>query len=324
MFSISANIRKSRRPGRDGKIVLRLRDRFGAERLFATGITSTEEDIATIHGDAVLKRIKVLCEIIEDLSKMGKEFTIDDVAELYRDKKAEDFETVNITDFKTNRKLVSIGKPFREMIWANGQKWQKEDADFDFCNPPNGNPPNSNPPNGNPTVCELTVRNLTRYITKLIGDDSELNRNSTLANYRSTRNALFEFIDTLPPARTSIDGGFIHDFQQWLSCTQKLAGPTVSFYLRVLRAILNKAQEEGIIQVHKDWFKGLIKQYPKEDSADKDKALGKDKIKAIADINLDSDPLMALSRDLFMFSFYCRGMELVDILNLKKRTSTAT
>lgn len=295
MYSINVVLRKSRKPDKPGYIGIRLRDKFGSERFFSTGIISTEEEIATVHKDALLKRIIMLCGIIECLSEKRIEYTIDDVAELFRNKNAEDFENVDIAYFKVNRKLVSTGKLLNKIIEPKGQ---------------NGNI--------NLNFCILTIRNLTKYISRLLENDKEFNRKSTLCNYRSTRNTLIEFIGTLPPTRTSIDSEFIRDFQQWLSSTQKLAGSTVSFYLRVLRAILKKAQKDGLIRIDNSWFTGLIKQYHREDSDDKKTALDKEQINAIAKIIIDEDPLMDLSRDLFMFSFYSRGMELRDILNLKK------
>lgn len=41
-------------------------------------------------------------------------------------------------------------------------------------------------------------------------------------------------------------------------------------------------------------------------------------IKKIATINLSDNPETDLVRDMYMFSFYCHGVELVDVLNLKK------
>lgn len=44
-------------------------------------------------------------------------------------------------------------------------------------------------------------------------------------------------------------------------------------------------------------------------------------IRKISEIDLSWDANIALARDLFMFGFYCRGMELSDIINLPLKIS---
>lgn len=44
-----------------------------------------------------------------------------------------------------------------------------------------------------------------------------------------------------------------------------------------------------------------------------------DTIRRIRDLDLSADPRLDFARDIFMFSFYTRGMSFIDIANLKRR-----
>ena len=47
------------------------------------------------------------------------------------------------------------------------------------------------------------------------------------------------------------------------------------------------------------------------------RALSKEEIALIASVNLRRHPRLEQARDLFMFSFYCRGMSFVDVIHLR-------
>lgn len=90
---------------------------------------------------------------------------------------------------------------------------------------------------------------------------------------------------------------------------------TVAGYMKSLRAMFNYAMKEGYAK--RD-------QYPFYDykiSVEKTikRALEKSDISKIRNLDLTERPVLVLSRDLFIFSFYCRGMSFVDIAHLKVR-----
>lgn len=88
---------------------------------------------------------------------------------------------------------------------------------------------------------------------------------------------------------------------------------TIGFYMRVLRTIYNKAVAQGLTKDSKpfqDVFTGVCKT--------KKRALPLDKIQEIKELNLSATPKAEFARDVFLFSFYCRGMSFVDIADIKK------
>ena len=89
---------------------------------------------------------------------------------------------------------------------------------------------------------------------------------------------------------------------------------TTSFYMRILRSVYNRAVEDGLTTQNTP-FKRV---YTGVDKTSK-RALGIKKIKKIKDLDLTNAPTLDFARDMFLFSFYMRGMSFIDIAYLKKK-----
>jgi len=139
-------------------------------------------------------------------------------------------------------------------------------------------------------------------------------RTGTSGAYLSTLNILIRFIgDNKIVTFSEIDEKWINDFIYFLRCSG-LKPNSSNFYLRILRAVYNKAYKEGIegtsiISPFRDITMNNIKT--------RKIAVDKSTIKKIAKIKLKKNSKEELARDLFMFSFYCRGMPFVDMAYLK-------
>lgn len=112
-----------------------------------------------------------------------------------------------------------------------------------------------------------------------------------------------------------IDAGFIDRFSEWLGCGATTAS-TQSFYLRTLRSILNRAGAEGLIDPAPEWFRGVNTSIDRSRTRTLARVLDRPSLQRIAALDLRSDRQLALVRDMFMFAFYCRGMELVEVAHL--------
>jgi len=88
---------------------------------------------------------------------------------------------------------------------------------------------------------------------------------------------------------------------------------TISFYTRILRAAYNRAVEEGIIE-NRNPFRHV---YTGVDKTTK-RALPLPIIKKIKNLDLSLAPSLEYARDMFMMSFYLRGMSFIDMSYLKK------
>lgn len=88
---------------------------------------------------------------------------------------------------------------------------------------------------------------------------------------------------------------------------------TISFYTRILRAVYNRAVEEEIIE-SRNPFRHV---YTGVDKTVK-RALPIPVIKKIKALDLSMIPALDYARDMFLLSFYLRGMSFIDMSYLRK------
>lgn len=110
-----------------------------------------------------------------------------------------------------------------------------------------------------------------------------------------------------------IDATLMMEYENFLK-SNGLIPNTISFYMRNLRAVYNRAVEKGIT-VQRNPFRYV---YTGVDKTVK-RALSVSMIRKIRDLDLRKSPSMDYARDIFMFSFYTRGMSFVDMAYLKKK-----
>ncbi|WP_164977374.1 site-specific integrase [Ancylomarina salipaludis] len=87
----------------------------------------------------------------------------------------------------------------------------------------------------------------------------------------------------------------------------------ISFQMRTLRAIYNRAIKEKLAKKENYPFDD----YKIHSTKTQKRALKKEEIIKIRDLDLTGKPAVERARDIFMFSFYCMGMSFVDIAYLK-------
>ncbi len=106
------------------------------------------------------------------------------------------------------------------------------------------------------------------------------------------------------------------NYEQWLF-DRGILRNTSSFYLRILRAVYNKAVKQTLV----------IQSFPFESvytgvDRTRKRAVGEDVILKLLRLNLSHSYPLALSRDLFVFSYCMRGMSFIDMAYLKKSDIT--
>lgn len=107
-------------------------------------------------------------------------------------------------------------------------------------------------------------------------------------------------------------GQMIEKYESWMR-SNGLCRNTTSFYLRGLRSVYNHAVEEGIAPQNNPFRKV----YTGVDKTSR-RAIGVNEIRRIMKLELSGLPLLDFARDIFMFSFYMRGMSFIDIAYLQK------
>jgi integrase len=152
------------------------------------------------------------------------------------------------------------------------------------------------------------------YMRKLIVSLKEEGKMGTGNAYQSTLNCLIRFWgEEKYLCFSNITVLWLNDFASWLR-KSGLKTNTVNFYLRILRAVYNRASNEGISGINP--FSPFRKVSFANVKTVK-RAIDGDSINRIVDAKVGHDRRLELSRDLFLFSFYSRGMSFVDMAFLK-------
>ena len=139
-----------------------------------------------------------------------------------------------------------------------------------------------------------------------------IGRDGTERKYRSAMQSFERFMGTRDLMMWEIKDELIEDYQQWLA-NRGACLNTISFYMRILRAVYNRAVRNGIVDDSKPFahvYTGI--------AATRKRAISLDGIQRIKDADVGSDKRLQLAKDLFLFSFYCRGMAFVDMAHLTR------
>lgn len=133
----------------------------------------------------------------------------------------------------------------------------------------------------------------------------------TSETYQAAHNKLRAFREGRDIAVTEITGELMEGLQSFLR-GQRLSMNSISFYMRIIRAVYHRAVEQGMSEDRQPFvhvFTGS--------QATAKRALSLEEIRCLKRLRLcDKDERFA--RDLFLFSFYTRGMSFIDLAYLKK------
>lgn len=134
----------------------------------------------------------------------------------------------------------------------------------------------------------------------------------TSETYKSTLNSFKKFREDEDIMLDCITSGTMEAYEAWHK-NRGVAPNTISFYTRILRAVYNRAVEDDIIE-NRNPFRHV---YTGVDKTVK-RALSLAVIKKIKALDLSLTPALDYARDMFLMSFYLRGMSFIDMAYLKK------
>lgn len=156
------------------------------------------------------------------------------------------------------------------------------------------------------------------HIGKLMQELACKKQCATLHHYRSLQNSFTGFLSqqeqkTNDITLAAIDETIIIRYENYLN-ERGLAPNTVSFYFRNLRAIWNKAVLAGLVEDKPGLFSRVNTRIEKtQKRAVKEEVIKK--LETLTDEQL-GEPSLSMARDLFLFSFYTRGMAFIDLAYL--------
>lgn len=158
----------------------------------------------------------------------------------------------------------------------------------------------------------ITENTLFNFMESVIARLVQLGKVRTSETYRAALRSFKQFRTDEDVLLECISPELMENYQAWLK-QNGLAPNTISFYMRILRAVYNRAVEKGITeQQHpfKHVYTGLEKTVKR--------AISLRHLKKIKDLELAHNSRLDFARDIFMFSFYTRGMSFIDIAYLRK------
>lgn len=140
----------------------------------------------------------------------------------------------------------------------------------------------------------------------------QLNHWGTAKNYRAALGSFKRFRDGKDILLDEITPLVMEDYQAYLKSTD-ITPNSISFYIRILRAVYNRAVNQELTKDRKPFrtvFTGAEKTFKR--------AISIIDIKRIRELELSLKPGLEFARDLFLFLFFCRGMSFIDAAFLKK------
>lgn len=133
--------------------------------------------------------------------------------------------------------------------------------------------------------------------------------------YKDTKRNIAHFINKKNIHFSDIDIVFLNRFEEFLKKAGK-GDSTIYVYLRTLRALINKAIKEEICSEEYYSFKNFSLAKYAGIKTDK-RAITREDIQKIRDLDIEEHPHLANAKHIFLFSYYCRGMNFIDIAYLK-------
>lgn len=134
----------------------------------------------------------------------------------------------------------------------------------------------------------------------------------TSETYKSTLNSFKKFRQNEDIMLDCITSEIMEAYEAWLH-QRGVAPNTISFYTRILRAVYNRAVEDDIIE-NRNPFRHVYTGVGKTVK----RALPLAVIKKIKSLDLSRTPALDYARNMFLMSFYLRGMSFIDMAFLKK------
>lgn len=151
-----------------------------------------------------------------------------------------------------------------------------------------------------------------RFMDDVISQLKRLGKVRTAETYTSTLHSFMRFRNGDDIMLEEISSDLMMEYEAFL----KLHGVTmntISFYNRILRAVYNRAVEKGLTAQcypFKHVYTGIDKTVKR--------AVTLKTIRRIKELDLSLKPNLDFARDMFLFSFYTRGMSFIDMAYLKK------
>ena len=153
---------------------------------------------------------------------------------------------------------------------------------------------------------------LQNFMHGVIAQLKQLGKIRTSETYTATLKSFMAFRDEQDVPLDGVTSDMMLMYEAYLKA-RGVRMNTISFYMRILRAVYNRAVEKGLTTQNNPFrhvYTGVDKTVKR--------AIPIKAIKVLKELDLSMNPTLDFARDMFIFSFYTRGMSFIDMAYLKK------
>lgn len=153
---------------------------------------------------------------------------------------------------------------------------------------------------------------VTAFFREQIAFLIDCNRLGTAVNYRQAAETLDGFLGGYDLSFSELTSQLVEQYGDYL-LRKGMVRNSLSFHMRILRAVYNKAVRRGYVEQtfpFRDIYTGVDRT--------RKRAVGEEIIHKLMNLELEEDSVLSFTRDMFMFSFFTRGMAFVDMAYLRK------
>lgn len=151
------------------------------------------------------------------------------------------------------------------------------------------------------------------FMQGVIAHLRQMGKIRTAENYSCTLKSFMQFRQDRDILLSEIDSDLMQLYEAYLH-GKGVVRNTSSFYMRILRAVYNRALEKELVEQRNPFrhvYTGIDKTLKR--------SIPLKAIKQIKYLDLSLQPSLEFARDMFLFSFYTRGMSFIDMAYLKKK-----
>ncbi len=160
---------------------------------------------------------------------------------------------------------------------------------------------------------QANEQSLFNFMQSVITQLQQMGKQRTSETYCCTLKSFMQFREDKDVLLEDIDSDLMLMYEAYLR-NKGLTKNSTSFYMRILRAVYNRTVEKELT-TNRNPFKHV---YTGIDKTVK-RAISLKAIKQIKNLDLSLQPSLEFARDMFLFSFYTRGMSFIDMAYLKKK-----
>lgn len=174
-------------------------------------------------------------------------------------------------------------------------------------------------------------KNIFYYYDQVIEEKSKEDRIKTARGYRHAKQALQAYLIAKGKNNSvltfeDVTVKFLQDFERWMltdevnkageTVKKAKSKTTVGIYVRTLRAVFHSAVDEG--NVSKEQYPFGKRKYVIPGGRKVKKALSREDLDILKTFSEGIDSYMAKARDLWLLTYYCNGMNVRDLCNLRR------